>query len=189
MKKILATILALTMIVGMSIVPAFAEDFTKGEGNEALGLGLGAQDPIPVSATVEEIGGIDKDTKIYGVDVEWENLTFTYIPDSYKLLWNPADLQYNGDKVSLENGDWQGTPEATVTVKNKSNASITVTVELGNTVDFELDKTTDTLASAAEGVEDLDDQANVVEKAFKITPKADVPEKAMSTVVYLTIEG
>lgn len=65
------------------------------------------------------ISPISEKVVVYRVDVEWDSLVFTYDFVS-KPTWNPDDHTYSGESTSA----WQGATEATVTVTNHSNASV-----------------------------------------------------------------
>ncbi len=118
MKKILATVLALTMIVGMSIVPAFAANYAA----------LGDTDAeIEVNATYVTQDDTEDETPVYSVDITWGDISFTYTASSNKLGWNTTSLKYDvdtGDNAASWSGD-----DAIISIVNKSNAEITVTAE------------------------------------------------------------
>ena len=137
MKKILAVVLALTMIVGMSI-PAFAADLNKDLNDDKM------SENYAVTVTYVPNG-----THVLGADVVWSGISFTYNQGS----WNPDLLDYESgweNDVTSKNG--------TITVTNLSNTDLKVTVGwtealTGATAEFKIDDTalaTDTL-DAVEG--------------------------------------
>ena len=67
MKKLIATALALTMVLSLSTTALAA-------GN-VDGAGVGPQDPIDVTAKYND--GVTEPA-VYSVDLAWEDMTFTY---------------------------------------------------------------------------------------------------------------
>ena len=118
MKKFMALILTLALIMSMSIV-AFAEDFdgngTWGEGQNKHPLVDDSYSNVTVTVTPA--------TDTYHVVIAWESLTFTY---SFGA-WNPETHEYLGG--------WQGATTANVTVENHSNAQVWGTVEINDVDD------------------------------------------------------
>ena len=166
MKKILATILALTMIVGMSIVPAFAEE-------NSANLGLGSQD-ITAKVTVNPAADpvADTTTKIYSVDVSWgegnQGINFTYNEPDYNYVWNPNTLQYEQNYVPAE-GDYWDADESYITVTNYSNADIDVVAKLqGANEGFTLENASFTLKSAAGDIADSTSEGEATSGAVKV---------------------
>ena len=103
MKKILAVVLALTMIVGMSI-PAFAADLDDETRSATL---------APVTYTFKA-----STDDVLGVNITWEALTFAFSQGA----WDPEELNY------LTDAKWdETTKSAEITVENCSNVDITVT--------------------------------------------------------------
>lgn len=108
MKKTISLILALTMVLAMATT-AFAADITT-TGNTSA----------QVTATYKE--GFNGGT-IYGVNISWGNMTFTYT-DASKGTWNADSHQYENPKAA----EWTYDSGANViTVTNHSNAPIDVT--------------------------------------------------------------
>ena len=101
MKKILALVLALTMILSMSAF-AFAETTLTNPGSDS--------GHITVTVT-----GSTGDT--YAVVIKWENMSFEY-----------TDAKWDADKLAYD-GKWETTP-ATVTVTNNSNVAIDAVAEV-----------------------------------------------------------
>ena len=120
--------------------------------------GTGSDGKVDVTVTPK--------STVYKVTVNWGSLDFTYTNGE----WNTNDLVY-------ENGTWSNGGKSTITVTNKSNASISVAATLGTNgtarekgVDATLDKTSLNLGSAS-------DNGTAIEDAFTVTvsgtPKAD----------------
>ena len=118
MKKILATVLALTMIVGMSIVPTFAA-----YDGDPSSISITANYSKPADAQ-------DTSVVVYDVNVAYDNTVFTYTANGDKLVWNPSALDYTTE-VPGEGGSWNE-DSATITVTNKSNSAITITAVANN---------------------------------------------------------
>ena len=103
MKKLLVLSLAIVMLFAMATTCFAAE--------------LPANKTQDVTATYN---ATDNTTVVYGVDVAWTDLEFTY---SYGKGWNTTTHQY----ADAETGSWTDA-EGTVTVTNHSNAAIKATV-------------------------------------------------------------
>ena len=116
MKKILATILALTLIVGMSI-PAFAAEETF--------------KTLPGTATIEVNGKYVKtsnytdNTAVYAVDIEWTAIEFTYTVAADTYTWDAEALDYVKTSTGTT-GTWSGA-DVDIDITNRSNAAVTVT--------------------------------------------------------------
>ena len=108
MKKMIATALALTMVLGLS---------TTAMAANVDGAGVGSQNPIDVTAKYN--GGVTEPT-VYSVDLEWEDMTFTY-NETGTRTWNPDTHTYTDSTTS----GWDKTTAA-VTATNHSNAEVTV---------------------------------------------------------------
>ena len=114
MKKILATVLALTMIVGMSIT-AFAANFTE----------MGATQDIVVNATYEKKDATTDTTPVYSVNITWTAISFKFTESANVKTWDTATLQYVVSETNTD-GVWSG-ETATITLENRSNAPVVVT--------------------------------------------------------------
>ena len=119
MKKILATILALTMIVGMSLT-AFAATVTFTEDT--------ATQSVPVSAAYSKNDTTDKTKIVYSVDVSWGDMNFAYQADGVRYIWNPEALAYTAVDTTngTSNGSGWNKTSSTITVTNRSNTALTI---------------------------------------------------------------
>lgn len=148
MKKILATILALAMVLSLS-VSALAEDKTENITINSTSVG-----------TVE-VSIADVTDTVYSVTVAWEDTAMEYMKDNG--VWNPETHEYVPNEESEERNYWIDA-WTTVTVTNHSNAPVTATIaeqdittgtdysfsvnsSEGNT--FDLETAVDTAADAA----------------------------------------
>ena len=109
MKKLIATALALTMILSLSTTALAA-------GN-VDGAGVGSQDPIDVTAKYNN--GATEPT-VYSVDLTWEDMTFTY-NESGTRTWDPDTHTY----TDTTSAGWDKVTAA-VTATNHSNAEVKV---------------------------------------------------------------
>ena len=98
MKKIIALVLALVMVLSMSAF-AYAETISN-EGGSADG-----------EVTVEVVGFTDK---VYAVTIDWDALTFTYKFEK----WNTQTHKYEGGWLNSS---------AAIEVTNDSNIAIVAT--------------------------------------------------------------
>ena len=137
MKKILAVVLALTMIVGMSL-PVFAAEPQEIELDETTRTATLA----PVTYTFKK-----SNDDVLGVNVTWTALTFEFSQGA----WDPDELNY------LTDAKWDSnTKSADITIENCSNVEITVeatwaTALAGATASFKVNEqeaSTLTLAKA-----------------------------------------
>lgn len=103
MKKIISTILCMTVIFSMNM-SAFAITVDKIE------IGQTNQDVV---ATYEESENEPETVK--HVSVEWSGLEVTYVEGD--KVWNSEELKYE-----YEEGTWEGSPQVKIT--NKSNESV-----------------------------------------------------------------
>lgn len=137
MKKMIATALALTLCLCMGTT-ALAADVN--------GAGLGAQDPIDVTAKYND--GATTPT-VYSVDLKWDDMTFTYNASGTRT-WNPDTHTY----TDTTSAGWDKTT-AEVTATNHSNAAVNVTVAYAQTGDYGVTGTLSnanfTLAAGVEG--------------------------------------
>ena len=109
MKKLIATALALTMVLGLSTTALAA-------GN-VDGAGVGSQDPIDVTAKYNDDA---TEPAVYSVDLTWEDMTFTY-NESGTRTWDPDTHTY----TDTTSAGWDKITAA-VTATNHSNAPVKV---------------------------------------------------------------
>ena len=107
MKKILASVLALVLIVCMS-VPVFATDITTLPGED--------------TGDVEILVAGNADT-VYKVVLDWDSLDFTYTFDSDDI-WDPDTHTYGNDDAN-----WDKTT-ANIVVTNHSNEDVAIAAEI-----------------------------------------------------------
>lgn len=138
MKKMLALILALAMVLSMSVV-AFAADVTIGQDTEGNLTNQPASSTVAVDVTGHKT--------VYHVYVKWTDMKFEYTMGT----WNPETHTY-------DSGSWED-DEATIEVENHSNAQVTVAATVNNTnktvqgevtANVSVDKATLASADAAE---------------------------------------
>lgn len=103
MKKIIALLLILLMLPGMSAAVSAADITDTNTGN--------GQD---VTASYEA-GAVN--TTVISVDIEWDNMSFTYKGES-EPVWDAAKHQYTGENTEA---GWVAS-EASITITNHSNA-------------------------------------------------------------------
>lgn len=101
MKKVLAMLLALVLVLSMSTVAL------------ASGISGGTEGDIIVNVNSGEV----HHTRC--IIIEWGNLTFTYTKGDE--TWNPDTKSYD-----VKPGTWDNGNTSTVTVTNKSDVAITV---------------------------------------------------------------
>lgn len=110
MKKFLSLVLVLVMTLTLS-VNVFAEtNIVGGEGGGAL---TDAEIPVQVTTNTTPEG------IVYRVDIEWQNLNFTYTVAN-SGTWDPANHKY----TNVRENTWSAA--GTVTLTNHSNAVVTV---------------------------------------------------------------
>ena len=155
MKKILATILALTMIVGMSLT-AFAAPVTFTEDT--------ATQEIPLKAEYSTQDTTSYDV-VYSVDVVWGDMNFTYQADGVRYGWNDQTFQYNkviGGATGAGAG-WNK-ESSTITITNRSNTALAIDVNMtavpGFTVEGQME-----VASAVSGNPEQPPQTIITVKA------------------------
>lgn len=167
MKKIVAMILALALVMSLSVT-AFASD-----------LG-GSKD---VTAKYEKT---ENEETIYAVDIAWGDLSFTYSENTEKT-WNPNTHTYD----TVTEGEWDKT-EAAIKVTNHSNAAVDVTMAITPVADTGLEVTlTGGNATLAAGEVGNVDGAASVTGTVKIsgTPNNTVTEAGIKVAsVTVTIE-
>lgn len=107
MKKVLALILAVALILALSVT-AFAATITTNGGT----------DSAPVYATYVS-GGEEK--IVYSVDISWGDMTFTYT-DASVGEWDGSSHSYTDETEATWAVSTSGANE--ITVKNHSNTAI-----------------------------------------------------------------
>ena len=163
MKKILATILALTMIVGMSI-PAFA----------AL------QQPGAISITANYTkpdDEVDDEVIVYDVNVAYDNTVFTYTANGDTLVWDPAKLDYKTEVPGV-GGSWDKS-SATITVTNRSNAVVNIAASADNGFNVTATATCATAVGATE--------QSLPKATLTVTPP-ETPSFTTNTTVTVTVQ-
>ncbi len=134
MKKIVALVLALTLVMSLNIT-AFAD--TVGTGDRNIDVEGKYQDNTSAPT-------------VYSVDVTWGAMQFTYT-ESGAMTWNPADHSYS-DNTSA---GWTANGN-TVTVTNHSNAAVTASFSFAALADYSgitgsFDVESETLEAGVEG--------------------------------------
>lgn len=160
MKKFLSVMLVSALAMGMSVAAFAAED----KGNEP-----GDSQDIEVTAKYTTVS----ETTVYSVDIEWEDMTFTYAETGTKT-WNPDDHSYTNSTT----GGWDKTT-ADVTATNHSNAAVNVEMEYtASETDTGITGTltTGSKTELAAGVEDKYSEAASVTATLTIsgTPNSNV---------------
>ena len=170
MKKILAVVLALTMIVGMSI-PAFAVE------TEIKSVTENNTKSFPVEATYTFNGN---DAPVYGVNVTWTAISFEYVVG--QGAWNPENLAYNENASAA----WiDASQTTTITVTNYSNVAIVATatwtegaveadVDLGDAITVASALNEDAAPSAKTGTIDV---------TVDVTGKTIAKDETVGTIV------
>lgn len=166
MKKIIAIIMALVMIMSLSIT-GFAAD----------GVGNNGSDSAEVKGTYE---AGEETATVYSVDITWAGLEFTY-NGAYEGTWNPETHQYDG---ATEAGWAEGT--GTITVTNHSNTAITAGAEYEAATGYEsasMNFSTSSLevATADNGVDGA--AGTAVTGTITVTPAGTLPAGTADTVI------
>lgn len=109
MKKLIALLLVIAMVMGVSITASATTVEAPGDVN--------------MDVTGSYVAGYESNGIVYCVDIAWENLDFTYYAEK-GAVWNPETLKYS----NVEKAHWaEGT--GTITVTNRSNTKITAVPE------------------------------------------------------------
>ena len=145
MKRVLAIVTALAMMVSLMTVAASAEysddssnvkyntgvdGYTENVGHgggvvqkadETAGTTIGTSE-VPVKVTV----GTTTTTHVYAVSIDKTELSYTY-GNNMSMIWNPAKLAY--DVVTGGDGSNWTKEEDTITVTNHSDLAVDVVAE------------------------------------------------------------
>lgn len=156
MKRIISIALVALMLVALAlpVIAALPEGSTISSNKQDNHL------TNDVTVTVQSTSG-GEITPVYSVYVEWNGLDFTY-----NATWNAEQQKYVGS--------WNNDGEGTVTVTNKSNASVYITATFGDEGSIEKNGVTATLAEASEQFELIsataeEDEENVKSKEYTVT--------------------
>ena len=148
MKKILATVLALTMIVCMSLT-VFAANKTE---SPAEALVPNDTVTISVGASYEKKDATTDNSAVYSVDVKWSAISFKFTESANVKTWDPSTLTYKETETNSD-GVWSG-DDATITITNKSNRAISVAtnwVKAENGADVNIVNNATNIADATSG--------------------------------------
>lgn len=107
MKKIIALILTLILVMSLAIV-AFATEPSDGMGDHLINV------------TGSYVPGTTSSDTLFSVEIKWENMNFIYHA-AKAGEWDAENHKYLEDTEAY----WEG--EGTITVTNSSNAKITAT--------------------------------------------------------------
>lgn len=122
MKKFLAMILALAMVLGMATA-AFADDIKAVEDDPATDGVVDNQATHNVNVTVNS-----NDTAVYKVTITWPSMDFVYSHGDGK--WDPDTHTYGDDNKGWKQGSadtYAETVSVDIMAHNHSNADVTVT--------------------------------------------------------------
>ena len=170
MKKMLAMILALAMVLSMSVF-AFAADVTTNGNTDS-----------DVKVTVN-----GNDTKVYRIEIKWEALEFTYTMGA----WDTQTHQYGA-------GTWSAAK--TIAIINHSNADVTamanyVASDEPDNVDITLavasgDTSLESAATAAFADPNTTNKANSIVYTLTASGNPQVPTTQVTVgTVTVTISG
>ena len=120
MKKLFALALALVLTFALAVTCFAANDITS--------IGGTATNDVNVTYVA---GGTS--ATVYGVDVVFDDMTFTYTAES-EGTWDPDTHTY----VDIDEAEWNKT-SANIKVTNHSNTAVAVTVSYANVADYEGD--------------------------------------------------
>lgn len=147
MKKFLALILTLALVMSMSVA-AFAANHSQKDGTWDPAEDVVEENPVNVTVSSDS-------AKVYKVTIIWGDLTFEYAADG---VWDPDTHTYEGDGAWQVNNDQQAITngvQSTITVVNHSNAVVNAQASYPNTtlmegVNIVCDVASKTLESAAD---------------------------------------
>ncbi len=151
MKKFIAFALAIIMLVAMSAPAYAAESSVDSHGNTAS---------IPVGVIFQAKGAA---VKTFSVDIEWEDMTFTYTK-SADGEWDPATHSYTGGSE----GSWS-TDTSTITITNHSEIGVNATLEFESEVDGVYGTFTENSGAEGDNILELD---TAVGLTYNNAPKA-----------------
>ncbi len=120
MKKTLALLLTLAMVLSLAIVPAAAATTT----NNITTIGGTASHDVTATYKTSSSGSTGGGT-VYSVDIAWGDMAFTYTAGSAGT-WDPATHSVTGGTGGAWKADSEGGNKITVT--NHSNAEVTATL-------------------------------------------------------------
>lgn len=163
MKKLIALVLSLVMVMGLATT-AFAEE----AGNTTLNKTNGYSYDIKVEGEyIEEL----LSDEIISVDVEWGAMNFTYAA-TQQGTWQPDSHTYSN---ATEEAAWVGDTTSDITVTNHSNVDVTATFAFKAednfedvTGSFKQDDTTVSYVYLDAGVENKPDEADKETVTFEI---------------------
>lgn len=169
MKKMIALIMTLAMLMGLSMT-VFAAN------------GVTSSDSADVKATYNGT----ETTVVYSVDISWEGLQFTY-NGAFEGTWNPTQHKY-------ENATEAGWAEGRGVIKmlNHSNTAVTVKPFYSAKEEYKsaymvFDNDSIVVATADNGVEGA--AGTAVEEQIIVTPAGTLPEGTNGEVIgTITIE-
>ncbi len=209
MKKILATILALTMVLSLG-VSAFAAAGTGGPatGSQNItGSDASSLENNPLGIDVQLTATLPKPTDTYYVTVKWQSMQFVYSGGNAGT-WSESSHTYTDATAGTWSGGEQTSQAAatgatsTITVTNHSNVAVKVTgtydekSSSGYTSGNEVKGVTVTFTGVTEeelhagneentaGVNDSGANDNVAECTVNVkgTPTEDIEEAVVGTV-------
>ena len=177
MKKIIAILVAVSMLVAFSAFTAFAAGEIQA---------LDGSDNADVEVSVSKDGNTDTEIEIvYYVDVTWEDLTFTYVwsteNGTTQISWNPETHTYTDAEGNAATGEWEeDTIDAAITVANHSNANIAPDANFSNAA-----KT----SAAVNGVTATIDADEVILESAAAEGRYGVPANADSVAFDVSVDG